>query len=62
MLKYLNKAEKLYKKYALLAYLRLVRRCYKKGLNLSEVDRKACDYCMSKIYELLEDVDDFIIT
>ncbi|MDO4966307.1 MAG: HD domain-containing protein [Lachnospiraceae bacterium] len=50
------------KKCALLAYLRLVRRCYKKGLNLSEVDRKACDYCMSKIYELLEDVDDFIIT
>lgn len=48
-------------KCALLAYLRLVRRCYKKGLDLSESDRAACDYYMKKIYALLEEVEDFSI-
>lgn len=48
-------------KCALLSYLRLVRRCYKKGLNISGVDKSTCDYCMSKIYELLEVVDSFDI-
>lgn len=46
-------------KAALLCYVRLVRRCYKKGINLSEKDAKARDYYMAKIRELLNVVDSF---
>lgn len=44
-------------KAALLCYVRLVRRCYKKGMALSEQDAKARDYYMSKIIGLLDKVD-----
>lgn len=47
------------KKCALLTYVRLVRRCYKHGTNLSEKDAAAVRYYLSKIQELLEDVSDF---
>ena len=46
-------------KAALLCYVRLVRRCYKKGTELSEADAKARDYYMKKIYELKPKVDSF---
>lgn len=46
-------------KAALLCYVRLVRRCYKKGMNLSDADARARDYYMSRVYELLESVDSF---
>lgn len=46
-------------KSALLAYVRLVRRCYKKGINLSLDDKKARDYYLDKINNLLERVDSF---
>ena len=44
-------------KAALLCYVRLVRRCYKKGMALSEQDAKARDYYMNKIIGLLDKVD-----
>jgi len=47
------------KKCALLTYVRLVRRCYKHGTNLSEKDAAACRYYLDKIQELLKDVSDF---
>lgn len=47
------------KKAALLSYIRLVRRCYKKGADLSAKDRQAADYYMSRIRELAEEVDNF---
>ena len=46
-------------KAALLCYVRLVRRVYKKGTNLSEADAAARDYYMDKIKALLERVDSF---
>ena len=46
-------------KAALLCYVRLIRRCYKKGMNLSATDARARDYYMNKIIELLEVVDSF---
>lgn len=46
-------------KASLLCYVRLVRRCYKKGMNLSEKDAMARDYYMNRIRELLKVVDSF---
>ena len=46
-------------KSALLCYVRLIRRCYKAGTNLSKADAEARDYYMKKIYELKEKVDSF---
>lgn len=46
-------------KAALLCYVRLVRRCYKKGMKLSDADAKARDYYMSKIVSLVDKVDGF---
>lgn len=44
-------------KCALLAYVRLVRRCYKKGTNLTLENVKSRDYYLEKINELLKKVD-----
>jgi len=49
------------KKCALLTYIRLVRRCYKHGTNLSEKDAAASRYYIAKIHELLKDVSDFCL-
>ncbi len=46
-------------KAALLSYVRLVHRVYKKGTDLSDKARKECDYYMGKIRELSEVVTDF---
>lgn len=39
---------------ALIAYVRMVRKCFKNGPDLSEKDQKACDYYVERIRELLE--------
>ena len=49
------------KKIALLCYVRLVRRVYKKGDNLTEAAFKERDFYLDKINSLINDVDDFIV-
>lgn len=49
--------ESVAEKAAFLCYVRLVRRCYKKGIELSEKDAALRDYYMSKIYELKDKID-----
>lgn len=44
-------------KAALLCYVRLVRRCYKKGFDLSPTYKKARDYYVERIRELINKVD-----
>ncbi len=46
-------------KIRLLTFVRLVRRYYKGGVNLSEQNQKNVDYCMNVINELLQRVDSF---
>lgn len=48
---------KLTDKAALLAYARMVRKCYKKAGDMTAENRKACDYYMSKINELITRVE-----
>ena len=63
MVRYMQGREELIEavndKAALLCYVRLVRRVYKKGTNLSEKDAAARDFYMGRIRELLQRVDSF---
>lgn len=54
-----KKIQDVVNKAALLCYVRLVRRCYKKGMNLSKENAQARDYYMNRINELLGTVDSF---
>ena len=56
-----SETEDIVKKAALLAYVRLIRRCNNKGADLSEKDRRLRDYYMKKIYSLIEEVDSLLI-
>ena len=49
--------QKVVEKAALLCYVRLMRRVYKQGLNLSEENAKARDFYMSQINKILPRID-----